>query len=128
MIKTFLSTEESEREGWDTRGYKSALSVGDNTVWSQFLAKANEYILGLKNVSGQKMYLTRRKTGFVGFLVAIKSTKEIFHDLVEVPQAPLKYMLMYKFSKDQLELFFGAVRSAGGFNRNSTSQQFIAAY
>jgi hypothetical protein len=31
-------------------------------------------------------------------------------------------------SQDHLELFFGAVRSAGGFNNNPTTQQFTAAY
>ena len=67
------------------------------------------------------MYLTRGRKGFVGFLVAIKSIKEMFHDLVHVPKAPLKYMQMYKFSQDHLELFFGAVWSAGGFSNNPTS-------
>ena len=74
------------------------------------------------------MHTTRRKTGFIGFLVAIKSTKLIFHRLVEAEEAPLKYLLTYKLSQDHLELFFGAVRSAGGFNNNPTTQQFTAAY
>ena len=74
------------------------------------------------------MCTTKRKTGFIGFLIAIKSTKKIFHDMVESPQAPLKYLLTYKLSKDHLELFFGAIRSAGGFNNNPTAQQFTAAY
>ena len=110
------------------KGYKSALRVSNKTVWDPFLDKAYEYILGLKDVTGKCMYTTRRKTGFVGFLVAIKSTKELFHNLVETVDAPLKYLLMYKFSQDHLELFFGAVRSAGGFNNNQTAQQFTAAY
>ena len=62
------------------------------------------------------------------WLVGIKSTKEIFHCLVETKDAPLKYLLTYKMSQDHLELFFGAVRSAGGFNNNPTAQQFTAAY
>ena len=74
------------------------------------------------------MHKTRRKTGFIRFLAAIKSTKEIFHNLVETKEAPLKYLLTYKLSQDHLELFFGAVRSAGGFNNNPTTQQFTAAY
>ena len=74
------------------------------------------------------MYTTRRKTGFIGFLLAIKSIKGIFFDLVEEEQAPMKYLLTYKFSQDHLELFFGAVRSSGGFNNNPTAQQFTAAY
>ena len=40
----------------------------------------------------------------------------------------MKYILTYKFSQDHLELFFGAIRSAGGFNNNPTAQQFTAAY
>ena len=52
----------------------------------------------------------------------------MFHDLVEVTQAPLKYMLMHKVSQDHLELFFGVARFAGGFNNNPTCQQFTAAY
>ena len=35
---------------------------------------------------------------------------------------------MYKMSQDHLELFFGAVRAAGGCNSNPTTQQFTAAY
>ncbi|CAB4030215.1 Hypothetical predicted protein, partial [Paramuricea clavata] len=45
--------------------------------------------------SGQAMHTTRRKTGFIGFFVAIRSTKDIFHTLVEAKDAPLKYLLTY---------------------------------
>ncbi len=74
------------------------------------------------------MYTTRRKTGFVGFLVAIDSIKSIFFDLVEKEEAPINYILTYKLSQDHLELFFGAIRSSGGFNNNPTAEQFTAAY
>lgn len=40
----------------------------------------------------------------------------------------LKYLLTYKLSQDHLKLFFGAIRSRGGFNNNPTSRQFEAAY
>ena len=100
-----------------TKGYKSALRVSNKTIWDPFLNKAFKYIPGLKGV-----------TGFVGFLVAIKRTKELFHNLVEIVNAPLKYLLMCKFSQDHLELFFGAARSALGFNSNPTAQQFTASY
>ena len=42
--------------------------------------------------------------------------------------APVNYILTYKFSQDHLELFFCAIRSSGGFNNNPTAQQFTAAY
>ena len=73
------------------------------------------------------MFNTQRKTAFIGILFAIKSSITLFDNLV-VKDASLKYILMYKFSQDHLELFFGAVRSCGGFNNNPTSQQFTAAY
>lgn len=40
----------------------------------------------------------------------------------------MKYLLMSKFSQNKLELFFGAIRSAGGFNNNTTTKQFTLAY
>ena len=83
--------------------------------------------MGLKNTSGDLMYTTRCKTGFIGFMVAIESMKGIFAELVERKEAPMKYILTYKFSQDHLELFFGAIRSSGGFNNNPTAQQFTAA-
>ena len=33
----------------------------------------------------------------------------------------------YEMSRDHLELFFAAVRSAGGYNNNPTSLQFMSA-
>ena len=110
------------------KGYKSALRVNNKGAWRPFLDEAFQYVLHLKDATEQAMYTTRRKTGFVGFLVAIESTKGFFHDLVEQDQAPLKYFLTYKLSQDHIELFFGAVRSAGGFKNNPTAQQFTAAY
>ena len=74
------------------------------------------------------MIETRRKTGFLGFLIGIESICGIFKDFVETGMYQLKYLLTYKFSQDHLELFFGAIRSAGGFNNNPTSQQFTASY
>ncbi len=94
----------------------------------QFLDEAYDYILHLRDVSGNLMYNTQRKTGFVGFLVAIKSIRQTFLDLVEKENAPINYILTYKFSQDHLELFFGAIRSSGGFNNKPTAQQFTAAY
>ena len=110
------------------RGFKAALRKSNKSSWEPFIDEAREYIIGLKNTLGDPMYTTRRKTGFVGFLVAIDSIKSIFFDLVEKEEAPMNYILTYKFSQDHLELFFGAIRSSGGFNNNPTAEQFTAAY
>ena len=122
-----LKANPYSRNPWGT-GFKSAMRVQNKTAWEPFLNDAYVYISGLKNPHGHPMCNTKRKTGFIGFMVAIVSIKALFKDLVESAQAPLKYLLTYKFSQDHLELFFGAIRSSGGFNNNPTAQQFIAAY
>ena len=92
----------------------------------QFLIE--EYIKGIKDPSGKLITTSRRKTGFIGFLVAIKSIQALYNELVTAPSPKLKYLLTYKFSQDHLELFFAAVRSAGGWNNNPTTSQFMASY
>ena len=87
---------------------------------------AYDYILGITDLEGKQMVYTRRKTGFVGFLAAIKSICGIFTDLVE--SGKLNYLLTYRFGQDHIELFFGAVRAMGGHNNNPTPKGFIAAY
>ena len=67
----------------------------------------------LTDESGKPIIETKRKTGFLGFLIGMQSIKEIFSVYVDPPRAPLKYLLSYKFSQDHLELFFCAVRYAG---------------
>lgn len=111
-----------------SKGFKAALLKSNKHSWESFLQEIRKYIGGLKNSSGGLMYSTRRKTGFVRFIVAIDSIKQIFIELVEKDNAPMKYMFTYKFSQDRLELFFEAGRSSGGFNNNPTAEQFTAAY
>ena len=104
------------------KGYKAALHTNNKGLWLPFLEEASNYIKGLTDVTGVPMHMTKRKTGFVGFLLAIESLKLLFKELVEGEKAPINYLLTYKFSQDHLELFFGAIRSAGGFNNNPTAQ------
>ena len=87
-----------------------------------------EYIQNLKDPAGKFMHITERKTGFVGMMVAISSAKGLFYDLVMGSNAPMRYILLYKCSQDHLELFFGAVRAAGGSSNNPSVRQFIAIF
>ena len=81
------------------KGFKAALHASNKHNWDPFLEDAYEYIVGLKNAGGELIYEMRRKTGFVGFLFAISSIKSIFHELFERKDAPITYILTYKFSK-----------------------------
>lgn len=70
-----------------------------------------------------------RKTGFLGFLICIKSMIHLYTTLVQGETPFLKYLPMYKFSQDHLEFFFfSKIRSHCGHNHNPTARQFKAAY
>lgn len=56
-----------------------------------------------------------------------KRLKEMYNVYV-IKTTYLKYILMHKLSQDHLELFFGAIRSKGGFNNNPTAREFKASY
>ena len=57
------------------KGFKSALRMKNKSSWDPFLSTAYEYILGLKDSSGVKIYETRKKTGFLGFLSIITKSR-----------------------------------------------------
>lgn len=78
--------------------------------------------------SQEKVYLynCQANTGIVGLLVCIESVQRLYTSYVETGY--LKYILAYKFSQDHIELFFGNIRSQGGFNNNPNSRQFKSAY
>lgn len=87
--------------------------MANKHTWEPFLIEAYEYIYNIRNASGKLVHETRRKTGFGGFLVAIKSTRALFKDLVEDEPASMRYLLMYKFSHDHLELFLVRLAQLG---------------
>jgi hypothetical protein len=65
------------------KGYKAPLRPTNKCTWDAFLTDVYDYIIKLKNTSGVQMCKTKHKTGFLGFLIGIRSIKQMFHDLVE---------------------------------------------
>ncbi len=58
-----------------------------------------------------------------GFLMLIKSTRELFEDLrTSIPG--MKYIMLARFNQDFLESVFSVIRSYGGFNANPNCVQF----
>ena len=74
------------------------MRVSNKPVWITFLNEASDYIKGLTDMNGKQMIRTQKKTGFLGFLVAIESCQGIFVQWIEAQNAPLKYLLTYKLS------------------------------
>ena len=106
--------------------YKAPLRESNHCRWQSFLNQSLRYIQDLKLPTGTSILISKRKPGFLGFVIAIKAFQNLFRNLVT--SGKLKYILTYKFSQDHLELFFCALRAYGGFNNNPTAQQFRAAY
>lgn len=108
--------------------YKKPLTEKNFSGTCEVLDKVDTYISGLKTSQNGALLLdSQRHTGFLGLKVCISSTKLLFQDLV-VKKQFLKFLPMYKFSQDNLELFFCSIRAHGGFNNNPTARQFQSAY
>jgi hypothetical protein len=88
----------------------------------ELFATAKEYIISLQKLDGTAICDSTLKTGFCGFLIAIKSFQDMFE--MYVITGKLNYLLSFKFSQDHLETFFSAVRASLGFNDNPTVRQF----
>ena len=91
------------------RNYKAPLRVSNYPHVEKFFTEACDYINHLKDPTGTLILHAGRKTGFLGFLVAIKSTRSLFHEMVATSCPKLKYLLTYKFSQDHIELFFAVI-------------------
>ena len=102
--------------------YKNAHSI------KEFLIHAETYIRELKLFSGDSVLMSNRKTGFLGFIVSIRTLNYLYDSLVGCPEPQLKYLMTYKMSQDNIELIFSQLRRMGGCNNNPTARQFSAAY
>lgn len=136
-FKNSDATEEFIRvfnDAFDVLNSKNALSfnmkapmrTNNEQKWRAVFDKTRKYILDLKLQDGTKVVNSRRKTGFLGFLVNFRSLENLFERLVR--NGRLQFLLTYKLSQDHLELFFGCIRSKLGANNNPTTQEFSSTY
>lgn len=108
--------------------FKRALSPRNSQEIFQHLHEYENYLKTLKNFEGDLIIQSPRKTGFIGFIAAMKSLREFYLKYINSTEPLLTFVLTYKFSQDHLELFFSAIRSRGGHNNNPTARQFEAMY
>lgn len=107
-------------------GYKQAICKYNIEKIKEFQLKISEYILNLKLLDNKLIVNSPRKTGFLGILVSLESVIKLYQEVSSKGQ--LSFIPVYKLSQDHIELFFGSIRSHGGFNDNPTSKQFSTAY
>ena len=106
--------------------HKKPLTIANQCRWEGVLAEAEKFIPELTDAHGTPILETRRKTGFIGFLLNIKSLRGIFNRFVV--DGPLRFLLTYKLSQDHLEVFFGYLRARGACDNNPTTTMFRHIY
>jgi len=110
-------------------GFKRPIQPSNESDIIQFLYEAKAYIFSLKESKfGRNILDSNRKTGFLGFAVCIDSLLSVYQFLIHSGRFGMHFLCTFKFSQDHLELFFGKVRSMGGFNNNPSARHFCAAY
>ena len=108
------------------KGYKEPLTTSNFQrlkASSEYLAN---YLLHLEDPHGNLIVTTRKSTGFIGFVVCLRSLFDVSEYLLQ--DRSIKYVLSYSFSQDHIELFFNAIRRACGWNDNPTALQFKSVY
>jgi len=106
--------------------HKRPVYIEQENEINEFINDAIKYIESLKDYNNTPVIGSRRKTGFRGLIVCLKSTRNLIYDIIQTKQ--LDFILTYKMSQDHIEMLFSAIRSRGGFNNNPSAAQFEAAY
>lgn len=105
----------------DDQVFKSALNKNNANVIFSFFDEMLGYLKSLK--FRRKLCIeSRRKTGFLGFVINMCSIKLMYQEYV-VPGLLTSLALFYH-SQDPLESFFSRIRYLCGSNNNPTIQQF----
>lgn len=103
--------------------FKKPMCKGNVDDIKIFFNEATKYIMHLKHDNGDLVCNGPRRTGFIGFLLCMKSAVNMYERLVV--GGSLRYIPFYKVSQDNLEVVFGYIRSHHGCNNNPTPRQFM---
>ena len=110
-------------------GFKRSLCIDNRESIFEFLDEAESYIRKLLCSDGRTLVIdSRRRTGFIGFLMAIQSLRDLFQRLVVSPAVPMTFLNTYRFCQDHIEHIFGVIRQYGGWSNNPTARHFEAAW
>ncbi|CAB4032804.1 THAP domain-containing 9, partial, partial [Paramuricea clavata] len=104
--------------------FKSPLTLENYAELRAHLLDIISYLKKLKDVDGTKLVDGPRKTFILGFAVSANSILAIAKNLLSREHNNFKYVLTYRFSQDQIEMFFSKIRGRFGWNNNPNALQF----
>ena len=88
------------------RHYKSPITLENIDDLQEYLDHVIAYLQQLEDKDGVKLVNGPRKTFILGFAVSSKSIIAIARRLLERNYNKFDYVLTYRFSQDQIEMFF----------------------
>ncbi len=106
------------------KSYKGPLTIENLDELHHYVLDTISYLTELKDNNGVKLIDGPRKTFILGFAVSPKSIMALAKELLTRNYNKFKYVLTYRFSQDQLEMFFSKIRSRLGWNNNPNALQF----
>ncbi|XP_075356953.1 DNA transposase THAP9 isoform X4 [Mycteria americana] len=110
------------------RGLKGPLLAGNYTKISHLFNEAKSFFVTLTDSMGRYVIKSKRKLGFLSFLLNAESLKWLYTNYVCPEGTPSHHLLTYAFSLDPLELFLRALQQACGSSGSPTCTVFQAAY
>lgn len=124
MINKLFDSMNSKHTRKSFSDFKNPIDKNNASTIFEFYETAVSYLKGLK-FNRKYCVDSRRKTGFVGFIINTYTIKGLFKEYVE--PGHLNSLRVLYHSQDVLESFFSRIRYLGQWNDNPTIQQFQSA-
>ena len=106
------------------KNYKSPITLNNIDEVQDYVNQTIHNLTNLVDKDGIKLVKGPRKTFIVGFALSSKSILSLAKCLLQRDYNTFDYLLTYRFSQDQLEMFFSKIRSRLGWNNNPNAIQF----
>lgn len=110
------------------KGLKGPLSPQNYAKISCLLTEAKSIFVTLTDATGRCVLKSKRKLGFLGFLLNAESLKWLYVNYILPESTAFCYLLTHAFSLDHLEQFLGTLKQACASSNNPTCTMFQAAY
>ncbi|NWX45392.1 THAP9 transposase, partial [Steatornis caripensis] len=110
------------------RRQKGHLLAGNYTKISHLFNEAKSFFITLTDSMGRYVIKSKRKLGFLSFLLNAESLKWLYTNYVCLESTLSRHLLTYAFCLDPLEQFLRALQQACGVSGSPTCTVFQAAY
>jgi len=113
------------------KGYKQPVTIYNADFIKEQLSVCRDFLINLRDCSGNLIVKSRKRTCIVGFCSAIDAViyltdHVLLHNIA--CNVHFSYLLTHRLSQDHIETFFSVVRRRGGWNNNPSAFEFVHIY